>query len=379
MSVTTTGVDINGLLTITGDGERDVIVVQPATPAVAGSITVRANSEFDPDGAGPLTAAKVHNFEGVVDLVINTGGGNDAVTLRNNIVLSGGENASVTINTGGAATDAKDNDRVKIGTGLTNNDATPVVLGVTVTDAFGRNVITTAEGNDNITGGAGRDIINSGAGNDVLNGDAGNDILRGGDGNDQLKGGDGNDLLLGGDGDDDLDDGAGRDRLLGQAGDDFLVGDDDDVDRLLGGQGNDGYSDGDSDRIVDPQDRRFRERGFNDTELDAHELMLPEDGALSVTGKTDDNVDNSDFFKFTVADGKVGSVSVDTLNGFNVVVLISGGELLETLLLDTDETTPEESKVDGLAPGDYTIEVHAADDDSDQRVRYRLRIEEDAV
>ena len=51
------------------------------------------------------------------------------------------------------------------------------------------------EGNDILTGGAGPDKLIGGPGDDVLNGRGGNDLLIGGPGNDTLIGGPGNNIL----------------------------------------------------------------------------------------------------------------------------------------------------------------------------------------
>lgn len=56
------------------------------------------------------------------------------------------------------------------------------------------------EGNDVLTGGAGNDLLSGGPGDDELIGRAGNDLLIGGPGNDTLIGGPGNDTLIGGPG-----------------------------------------------------------------------------------------------------------------------------------------------------------------------------------
>jgi Ca2+-binding RTX toxin-like protein len=56
------------------------------------------------------------------------------------------------------------------------------------------------EGDDVLTGGAGADKLIGGPGDDELNGRGGNDLLMGGPGNDILIGGPGNDTLNGGSG-----------------------------------------------------------------------------------------------------------------------------------------------------------------------------------
>jgi Ca2+-binding RTX toxin-like protein len=56
------------------------------------------------------------------------------------------------------------------------------------------------EGDDVLTGGAGADKLIGGPGDDELNGRGGNDVLIGGSGNDTLIGGPGTDTLVGGSG-----------------------------------------------------------------------------------------------------------------------------------------------------------------------------------
>ena len=72
-------------------------------------------------------------------------------------------------------------------------------------------------------GGAGNDLLYQGVGNDTLYGGAGNDTLYGGDGDDVLTGGSGNDFLTGDGGDDTLTVGDGADVVSGGDGNDVFV------------------------------------------------------------------------------------------------------------------------------------------------------------
>ena len=113
------------------------------------------------DNADKVTVTGAYNLQ------IETGAGNDAVTLN-------GKNSKVY---GGAGKDA-----------LTGGDNADI-----------------------LSGGSGNDILTGGAGNDSLSGDSGNDKLDGGAGNDSLYGGKGNDTLTGGTGDDIFVHSAGKD------------------------------------------------------------------------------------------------------------------------------------------------------------------------
>ncbi|MFN7572238.1 MAG: tandem-95 repeat protein, partial [Betaproteobacteria bacterium] len=106
---------------------------------------------------------------GTDDVLINTGGGNDVLTVEQ---TSGG---TVTLNAG-------------------DGDNSIIVGGSA--DA----VITSGSGTDSIAAGAGNDVIDAGGGDDVVELGDGNDIVDGGDGNDVIVAGNagGDDLILGG-------------------------------------------------------------------------------------------------------------------------------------------------------------------------------------
>lgn len=81
------------------------------------------------------------------------------------------------------------------------------------------------EGDDTLTGSNNTDELDGGPGNDALIGRGGNDILRGGPGNDVLIGGQGSDQIFGGAGDDQIiwNPGDGSDVVEGQDGQDTLL------------------------------------------------------------------------------------------------------------------------------------------------------------
>jgi Ca2+-binding RTX toxin-like protein len=128
----------NGLLTITGSDNDDIIyVTQDST-----SITVAVNG-----------ANQKFGLSSVSRITVDALAGNDLVRLSSS---SGSKKVS-----------------------------RPATV-------FGGN------GNDTLIGGTGADELHGGLGNDSLQGDAGNDSLYGGDGNDTLDGSAGNDALNGG-------------------------------------------------------------------------------------------------------------------------------------------------------------------------------------
>lgn len=175
--------EAKGLIIDTGSG-NDSVTVTGEPPASGEGITIRAGAGNDTiiGGAG---ADK-----------IDGGAGNDNIRSR------GGDDV---INAGGG------NDVVYAGAG---ND---VIRG-----GSGRDVIHAGAGNDTVFGGAGNDTIKAGAGNDTVHGGAGNDRIYLGAGNDTGYGNQGNDLILGGRGNDTLNGGKGWDQMYGGAGHDTI-------------------------------------------------------------------------------------------------------------------------------------------------------------
>jgi len=162
-------------------------------------------------------------------VVIDTGDGNDEVTVENvpggirvtvngvSETLMGTEADYVTLRLGAG------DDRLEIGTGVN--------VHFTIEGQVGDDALEGGAGDEVIRGGAGRDYIDGFSGNDELDGGADNDVIYGGDGNDLVTGGTGIDYLEGGRGDDNLLGGAdhdilsggdGADRLDGQGGDDTV-------------------------------------------------------------------------------------------------------------------------------------------------------------
>lgn len=251
-----------GELEISGDN-GDIIVVASA----AGEVTVNGAGigvlaadvielEVSGDRQGnliDLSAVDATNFPNLVEVEIESGGGNDTVT---------GSEFDDEIH-GGSGHDEIDggagDDSIKGGAGrdsLTGSAGSDVLNGNAGSDSIdggdgddqiagqaGSDTLSGSAGNDSIVGAAGSDTIDGGEGSDVLSGNVGGDSLMGGAGADAMNGGTGSDSLEGGSDDDVINGGTGSDSLHGDDGDDELFGEDDD-DMLSGGAGNDVMSGG---------------------------------------------------------------------------------------------------------------------------------------
>jgi hypothetical protein len=224
------------------------------------TVTAAATSDNITLGAGNDTA----NLTTYTDAVVNTGGGNDNITIGANTltataVVNGGTGTN-TLTVGGAAdltlgavsniniiaqgantvsindTAIHESAMVITGTGaitVTDIDASAVNLSnlsftstaaMTVNatanldaTSLGTNTSFTLTGSsnvDNLTGNAGADVIIGGDGIDVLTGNAGNDTIQGDAGGDTIVGGDGADNLTGGEGGDAITGGNGVDTIV---------------------------------------------------------------------------------------------------------------------------------------------------------------------
>jgi hypothetical protein len=120
---------------------------------------------------------------------------------------------------------------LQVQTGKGNDTVTlaaSVPLPCSITGDSGNDTLAGADYADTLVGGGGDDSLVGGAGDDSLAGFAGNDTLYGGAGADHLSGGDGRDGLFGGIGEPDtLDGGAGDDRFLLPESADHAVRDED--------------------------------------------------------------------------------------------------------------------------------------------------------
>lgn len=146
--ITTATLD-GGNLIVTGTGAGEVIdILSAGTAGVDVYVAVQHLGTFAPTGR----------------IIVNGGGGNDAITVSTDVALNA--------------------------------------------DLFG------GAGNDTLVAGGGMDFLSGGEGSDHLTSRNANDILLGNAGDDVLLGGNGRDLLIGGD---------GADQLAGNNGDDILV------------------------------------------------------------------------------------------------------------------------------------------------------------
>src|SRR6266540_1839677 len=193
------------------------------------------------------------------DIVLNTGPGNDRVTVRVDpvtgeqvVTVNGREfrfpaGSHLTVRAG----DGDDNIVVQKGTRVTltllggrgddnlhGGDGDDTILGLD-----GKDMVSGGGGNDRISlgasrdprqgegdvveramGGDGDDVIAGSLGRDAALGDGGNDLVFGGEGDDTLAGNDGDDVVVGGGGIDNVYGNAGQDRAFGGADRDYVDG-----------------------------------------------------------------------------------------------------------------------------------------------------------
>jgi Ca2+-binding RTX toxin-like protein len=160
-------IDFTGLDPVTHSVTQDLTLNLPDTSDTATLAVSTMDQNVLTSDNGTFESTTFDNPTG--SLIINAGGGADAITLTS---LATGFAATLTIN----ADDGND-----------TIDAS--ALGVDL-------VIAGGNGADNITGGGGNDALTGGAGDDVIDGGAGNDTLTGAGGNDSLTGGTGTTTLV---------------------------------------------------------------------------------------------------------------------------------------------------------------------------------------
>jgi Ca2+-binding RTX toxin-like protein len=123
------------------------------------------------------------------------------------------------------------NDLITINDDITNP--------VRIDGGAGSDTIHGGGGNDSIYGGSENDTLYGGPGNDRISGNGSKDLIFGEAGKDRLYGNGGNDRLDGGSGDDRLYGGAGRDYFFGAAGNDRIYSRDGVDEQINGGSGRD--------------------------------------------------------------------------------------------------------------------------------------------
>ncbi len=230
--------EIEEIVINTGGGDDIVTMIGNFNPTNLNFNTVTVNGGDGNDTVDISGLGSDHR------VVFNTGAGTDHVigVVRPQDVVSHGVNGDSGNPEATPTTPADgddDNDDTFVGTSA-NNHCDAGSGNDRVWGLAGNDKLEGGSGNDKLWGGRGNDKLLGGSGNDDLWGGAGHDNLRGGDGNDTIKGGVGNDRMTGGSGNDDLWGGAGHDNLRGGDGNDTIkggVGND----RMTGGSGNDKF------------------------------------------------------------------------------------------------------------------------------------------
>jgi VCBS repeat-containing protein len=265
ITITITGT--NGVATITGDVEGDV--VEDGTLTATGTLTVSdedtGESELQPIAAGTAGTGGYGTFEVLAN-------GQWTYTLNNlhADVQALPENETLTDTITVASEDGTDDQVITITiTGTNDSDPfdfdslvgtaiAPVTQNVTDVPGSGTfdgsnngDTISAGNGNDTVYGHGGGDTINGDGGGDTsLYGQAGDDTINGGAGADAIYGGSGNDTIYGmqnpettspADAGDAIYGGSGNDTIFGQAGGDYIAGGYG-ADSLAGGGGNDVFA-----------------------------------------------------------------------------------------------------------------------------------------
>jgi len=235
-------------------------------------------------------------FENVSQISIDSGGGNDAIAIDDDITLPvslvGGDG----------------NDTLSAGDGPTTIEG--------------------GDGDDVLTGGIGDDSILGGEGNDDIDGQSGDDVLVGGIGADTVDGESGDDLIYGDDSDDGDGDGAGAaDLISGGTGDDSIHGQDGN-DSISGGDGYDEiYGGDDDDQITGGENQDYIDGGSGNDSIsggNSNDVLLGSTGDdLIEAGSGADQADGGDG-----NDSLYGNSGDDTLAGNNGNDLIVAGSSL---------------------------------------------------
>lgn len=293
----------------------------------------------------------------VTNIVLNTGNGNDLVTIND---LSGVSAAVVIVN-GEGGNDVINASVANLGSirlGLNGGDGND-----TITGSLGNDTIDGGDGNDSLIGGTGNDTLIGGTGNDRLNGGTGNDRELGGDGSDTILGSDGNDTLNGDAGNDSLDGGNNDDVLTGDADNDTLVGGGGNdsllggtgFDSLLGGLGNDTCDGGLSDDTINGNegDDKLRGGDGNDSitgDIGNDELVGGDGNDTLIGGDGNDGISGGD--GSDVLNGGAGNDSMLGGDGNDTLVGGAGNDLL--LGQDGDDRIDGQGAADTIAGGQGT-------------------------
>jgi Ca2+-binding RTX toxin-like protein len=218
----------NGVLTVSGDGNDDVITIQ----CLGGNVDLNGhNPDTGPTACSSITAIKVGSgggndavsvsavsrsvFNSLTDVTIHGGGDNDSIfgsPDADALFGDGGSDTFYLVQGDDTIEGGTEGDRLTLSTNhdlvltpsrLTTGDDDIAIASIEAVDltSVGRGVrfdarqfhddlfVTTDRGDDVLLGGTGSDRMSSGGGSDRLVGGRGTDYLVGGRGNDVLLGG----------------------------------------------------------------------------------------------------------------------------------------------------------------------------------------------
>jgi hypothetical protein len=311
-----------GVLEISGGSRNDLIEVGAGT-----FVHVTINGK-----ESKFLASDVQSIE------INAGGGDDRVTVSENVQIK------CRIDAG----DGNDN--------VTGGSASDSIVGGRGNDTLrGRN------GNDHIFGNSGDDVIEGNNDDDSIHGGSGRDDCSGGNGNDDVSGDDGDDRLRGNDGDDSLHGNRGRDRIFGGLGDDFCDGGEDD-DFMRGDGGHDVYDDHGHDNVDDDHEDEHEDNGFFVSGQNKELEMQVQSGSLFAKIKYEQEPEGGGVERkfrveaFGATEGQVLNVVVD---GINVGSITADSFGRGSLLLQDGTGSPLPMNFPTIQAG-ITISVGAA-------------------
>ena len=353
---------VSGTLTVTADAATSVTVQSSGSlvqvfvdgdvdnglgSVLTANVTNLVFSGSDSADTIDLSAVNGTNFDRLVDVLVQAGGGNDVIT--------------------GSALD----DQIWAGAG---QDVVDAGAGDDwINGQAGNDVVTGGLGNDRFLGGGGHDDFDGGADDDFAQGNSGNDILRGGSGNDRLNGSAGHDQLTGQDGDDRMLAGAGRDTLTGGGGNDFLSGQGG-ADTLYGGEGNDRikggigadvlYGEDGDDRLKGEDGDDILDGGIGNDVLQGQsgdDLLTGGPGNDSFSGGSGyDRLKETNDGDFLLSDVLLTGLGTDSLIGMDGATLIggSGDNVIDARLFSSDTSLSGKSGNDVIYGGSGSDELH---------------------
>ena len=297
----------------------------------------------------------------VTNVVLNTGNGNDTVTVGS---LAGVVPLQLTVNGGNG------NDNINItgsSLGFVRFAANGDFGDDTISGGGGAETISGGEGNDLLTGGGGNDTIFGGEGDDNIDGDGDDDMLFGEGGNDTVDGSGGNDIVSGGVFDDRVVGGDGDDTVSGDQGDDKVIGNAGN-DRMFGGDGNDSLFGGSGNDRMDGGTGNDFMRGQNDDDVligaNGEDTLRGDNGADTLDGG-----DGADTLEGgTGNDGILGGDGADRLIGGAGNDTMLGGDGDDRLLGGAGKDILLAGNGNDVANGQGGIDTIAGEDGNDTLV-----------